>query len=58
MGKLLLDERERDEVERIVEATLQILYEQERCGIDMVSAKIEIGALQEIKRRVHGLGNK
>jgi len=56
--KVIVDEQEKESVEKLISAMLTILYEQQYCGIESVSTKIEIGSLEEIKQRVHELGQR
>jgi len=56
MAKVILDEQEKESVEKLISSALATLYEQQQCGIGTVSTKIEIGALEEIKQRIHELG--
>jgi len=56
--KVILDEQDKESVEQLISPVLVTLYEQQQCGIGTVSTKIEIGALEEIKKRAHELGQK
>jgi len=58
MVKVILDEYEKESVEKLIGAVLTTLYEQQQCGIGTVSTKIEMGALEEIRQRVQALGEK
>ena len=57
MAKLVVDEQDKISIETLVGSLINSLYEQQRCGIDTVSTKIEIGALEEVKNRIHELGD-
>lgn len=58
MAKVILDEQDKDSVEQLISSVLTTLHEQLQCGIQTVSTNIEIGALEEIKRRVSQLGQR